>query len=76
MAAGPQAPSGARPTMKGRSLGDLDFFWMTRTNHCNLNRKLRPVGGGPLGLRGIWRAEGRRSRGIARRRARSRRGLV
>jgi len=27
----------ARPTIKWSSLYDLDFFWMTRVNHCNLD---------------------------------------
>ncbi len=53
------APRGARPTMKGPSLYDLDFFWMTGTNHCSLDRKLRPWrGGGPSGLTG-YLASGR-----------------
>ena len=47
------------PTMKGPSLYDLDFFWMSRSNHCSLDKKLRPWrGGGPSGLKG-YLASGR-----------------
>ncbi len=45
-----RCPRDARPTMKGPSLDNLDFFWMTRTNHCNLVTKLRPWWGA-AGLR-------------------------
>src|SRR6266496_1649315 len=44
--------------MKGPSLYDLDFFWMTGTNHCNLNSSSGPGGGADLRVcRGISRAE-------------------
>src|ERR1700752_3659474 len=47
-------PHGARSTMKGPSLYDLDFFWRTDANHCNLVKKLRPWrGGGPSGSEGL-----------------------
>ena len=49
---------GARTTMKGPSLYDLDFFWMTRSNHDSLDKKLRPWrGGGPSGLKGYLASE-------------------
>ena len=70
-----QGPRGA-PTMNWSSLYDLDFFWMTRANHCNLHKRLQPGWGRTFGSLGCWRAKGRRSRGVARRRAWSRSGLV
>ena len=58
-------PRGARPTMKGPSLCDLDFFWRTGANHCNLDKKLRPWrGGGPSGLKG-YLASGRIGEAVA-----------
>ena len=66
----------ARPTIKRSSLYDLDFFWMTSANHCNLYKRLQPGWGRTFGSWGVWRAEGRRIRGVARRRAWSRNGLV
>src|SRR6201995_3203098 len=51
--------------MKGRSLYDLDFFWRTSPNHCNLVKKLRPWrGGGPSGLKG-YLASGRIGEAVA-----------
>src|SRR5437588_12416315 len=48
-----RCPRDARPIMKGPSLYDLDFFWRTGANHCNLDKKLRPWrGGGSSGLKG------------------------
>src|SRR6201989_2442739 len=58
-------PHDARSTMKGRSLYDLDFFWRTSPNHCNLVKKLRPWrGGGPSGLKG-YLASGRIGEAVA-----------
>src|SRR5580692_9061046 len=58
-------PRDARPTMKGPSLYDLDFFWRTGANHCNLVKKLRPWrGGGPSGLKG-YLASGRIGEAVA-----------
>src|SRR2546429_8687607 len=58
-------PRDARPTMKGPSLYDLDFFWRTGANHCNLVKKLRPWrGGGPSGLEG-YLASGRIGEAVA-----------
>ena len=51
--------------MKGPSLYDLDFFWRTSPNHCNLDKKLRPWrGGGPSGLKG-YLASGRIGEAVA-----------
>src|SRR4029077_5280560 len=51
--------------MKGPSLYDLDFFWRTGANHCNLDKKLRPWrGGGPSGLKG-YLASGRIGEAVA-----------
>src|SRR5436309_15419369 len=58
-------PHDARSTMKGPSLYDLDFFWRTSPNHCNLDKKLRPWrGGGPSGLKG-YLASGRIGEAVA-----------
>src|SRR5438046_6266074 len=65
--AGPRRrrPRDARPTMKGPSLYDLDFFWRTGANHCNLDKELRPWrGGGPSGLTG-YLASGRIGEAVA-----------
>ena len=35
--------------MKGSSLYDLDIFWMTRANHCNLYKRLQPGWGRTFG---------------------------
>ena len=70
-------PQGARPTMKWPSLYDLDFFWMTRANHCSLDGEAPArVGGGPSGLWGSGERKVGEACGIARRRAWSRGGLV
>src|SRR5580704_4836633 len=64
----PARARGARLTIKWLSLYDLDFFWRTGTNHCKVISSSSPVGGGTKVSEAFWRAEGHRSRGVARRR--------
>ena len=39
-------PLGAPLTIERCSLYDLDFFWMSRTNRCNLDKDALPGGVG------------------------------
>ena len=70
---GDRRDSGRGPTINGKSLGDLDFFWRSGPNRGNLGEDASARGGG---RRSVWwgggrKTEGQRNRGIARRRARS-----